>query len=110
MPFEIEHIVPLSAGGETEEGNLCLACPRCNRYKGMRVEAIDHETGLTSPFFNPREDGWSEHFAWSADGLYIMGLTSIGRATIDALQMNNPFLLRARQLWIASGWHPPLTG
>lgn len=108
MPFEIEHIVPLSAGGETEDGNLCLACPRCNRYKGMRVEATDQETGLMSPLFNPRQDRWSEHFAWSANGLHIVGLTPTGRATIDALQMNNPFLLRARQLWIASGWHPPL--
>lgn len=109
MPFEIEHIVPLSAGGETQDDNLCLACPRCNRYKGMRVEANDRETGQMAPLFNPRQHSWSEQFAWSADGLFITGLTGIGRATIDTLQLNNPFILRARQLWIVSGWHPPRT-
>lgn len=109
MPFEIEHIVPLSAGGETQDDNLCLACPRCNRHKGMRVEAMDQETGLIATLFNPRQHSWSEHFAWSADGLFIVGLTAIGRVTVDALQMNNPFILRARQLWSISGWHPPLT-
>src|SRR4029434_6530046 len=29
--FEIEHIIPRSAGGETIFDNLCLACPTCNR-------------------------------------------------------------------------------
>lgn len=108
MPFEIEHIISRSAGGETQDDNLCLACPRCNRHKGMRIEAMDRETGLIAGLFNPRQHSWSDHFAWSADGLYIAGLTAIGRVTIDSLQMNNPFILRARQLWIASGWHPPL--
>lgn len=31
--FEIEHIVPRSAGSVTAVENLCLACPTCNRYK-----------------------------------------------------------------------------
>ena len=34
--FEIEHILPLSVGGETTLSNLALACPACNRYKGSR--------------------------------------------------------------------------
>ncbi len=38
--FEFEHIIPLSAGGETVFENLCLACPSCNRYKGTRQTAI----------------------------------------------------------------------
>lgn len=29
--FEFEHIIPLSAGGQTVFDNLCLACP-CNKY------------------------------------------------------------------------------
>lgn len=39
--FEFEHIVPLSKGGETVFGNLCLACPSCNRYKAVRQTATD---------------------------------------------------------------------
>jgi hypothetical protein len=31
--FEVEHILPRSAGGETAFENLCVACPTCNRYK-----------------------------------------------------------------------------
>lgn len=31
--FELEHILPRSAGGETVFQNLCLVCPTCNRYK-----------------------------------------------------------------------------
>ena len=26
-PFEVDHILPLSAGGPTRSDNLCLACP-----------------------------------------------------------------------------------
>jgi len=38
MTFEFEHIVPLSAGGETIFTNLCFACPTCNRCKGDRAK------------------------------------------------------------------------
>lgn len=31
--FEIEHIIPRPAQGQTVFENLCLACPTCNRYK-----------------------------------------------------------------------------
>jgi len=34
--FEIEHVRPLSLGGQTTLDNLALACPACNRYKGDR--------------------------------------------------------------------------
>lgn len=32
----IEHIVPQTAGGADDAGNLGLACPRCNHGKGVR--------------------------------------------------------------------------
>jgi hypothetical protein len=57
--------------------------------------------------FNPRQQHWSEHFGWSRDGTEIVGLTSCGRATIDALKMNNPRIVRSRRLWVSVGWHPP---
>lgn len=107
MPFEIEHILPQSVGGRTEEANLCLACPRCNRYKGKQFEGLDTESGNVVTLYNPRQQDWFEHFSWSPDGLRIVGLTSVGRATITALQMNNPFVVRSRHVWVASGWHPP---
>ncbi len=106
MPFEIEHIVPLAAGGNSSEDNLCLACPRCNRHKGAQLVAVDVETSKREPLFHPRHDIWREHFSWSSDGLRLIGLTATGRATVEALQMNNAFVLRSRQLWVLAGWHP----
>ncbi|MCU0698300.1 MAG: HNH endonuclease [Myxococcaceae bacterium] len=32
----LEHIVPKTAGGTDDLGNLGLACPRCNHGKGVR--------------------------------------------------------------------------
>ncbi|MCB1318205.1 MAG: hypothetical protein KDK27_19700 [Leptospiraceae bacterium] len=31
-----------------------------------------------------------------------------GRATVDLLQMNNDWMIRARQIWKIAGIHPPL--
>ena len=107
MPLHIEHIIPSAAGGSSEEENLWLACPRCNQYKGERTHAVDEQTALRLPLFNPRTQKWKEHFAWKQSGCYIAGLTPTGRATVVALQMNNPFVVRSRQVWIESGWHPP---
>ena len=107
MPLEIEHIIPEIARGSSDETNLCLACSRCNRYKGRQTHAVDAETADYVPLFHPRQQQWEEHFAWQQNGLYIIGLTSTGRATIAALQMNNPFIVRSRQVWIEAGWHPP---
>ena len=47
------------------------------------------EWGATVPLFNPRMQNWVEHFAWSADGIRILGRTSIGRATVAALHLSD---------------------
>jgi hypothetical protein len=60
-----------------------------------------------SPYIHPRQQTWSEHFHWSADGAYVMGKTGCCRATIDAVQLNNPYALTVRQAWVSVGWHPP---
>lgn len=38
--------------------------------------------------YHPRQNIWDEHFTWTKDGTQILGLISIGRATIDRLQLN----------------------
>src|SRR5687767_6197893 len=82
--LEVEHIVPLAKGGLNDESNLWLSCPICNRHKSDRVAAIDPETGEEVSLFNPRTQNWSDRFAWSADGLRILGITTSGRATVAA--------------------------
>jgi len=105
--FEVDHITPSSAEGETTLDNLCLACPFCNRHKGKRHSATDPETGHSVPLYHPRRHKWSVHFAWSNDTSQIVGLTPTGRATVEALQMNRPRIVRLRQLWAKMGYLLP---
>lgn len=102
--FEIDHIIPVSAGGASEVDNLCLACTACNRLKGSRQEFIDPTTGAVAPLFHARRQHWSDHFRWYQDQTEIVGLTTTGQATIHALQMNRPQLVRLRRLWRRLGY------
>jgi hypothetical protein len=106
--LEIEHIIPRAKGGSDDESNLWLACPICNRHKSDKTAAIDPMTGETWPLFNPRTQVWHEHFCWSEDGLRIVGLTPVGRATVETLHLSDdPDALQVRSYWIQAGWHPP---
>lgn len=105
--LEIDHIIPVSRGGTSNEDNLIAACPICNGHKNDRIEAIDPQTKLLELLFNPRIDSWQNHFVWAEEGAIIQGKTAKGRATIAALEMNHPDLVAARRLWVSVGWHPP---
>ena len=105
--FEIDHVVPVSQGGETSLDNLCLSCPSCNRHKGARQAVSDPETGESVPLYHPRHQVWLEHFAWSEDGTSLEGSTSVGRATVEALNINRTRITRLRGLWIKMGLFPP---
>jgi hypothetical protein len=108
VPLEVEHIVPVSLGGNTERENLWLACHRCNKFKSNRTTYPDPETGEPVQIFDPRRQTWHDHFRWSRDGTQILGLTGTGRATVYALQMNNIYIVESRRFWVVAGWHPPL--
>ena len=105
--LEIEHIVPKSKGGSDAEENLWLSCGLCNRYKGTQTEGLDAETQTLAALFDPLRQIWTEHFAWSADETQIVGVTPTGRATINALKLNNEIAVEVRRNWILAGWHPP---
>ena len=107
MPLDIEHLVPEATGGATVRENLWLACSRCNDFKGDRTAAVDPQTGGQVPLFNPRTQVWTEHFTWSPDGTHILGLTPIGRASVEALRLNNGFIVVARRFWVEAGRWPP---
>ncbi|MEG5056244.1 hypothetical protein QUB35_38010 [Microcoleus sp. B13-B6] len=68
---------------------------------------IDTQSSVEVPLFNPRQDTWNEHFIWSADGLSIVGLTTIGRATVTALVLNRERVINIRTADKAIGRHPP---
>lgn len=110
--FTLDHLLPQSLGGTDETDNLALACHRCNGRRYNFIDGFDAETQTIVPLFNPRVHHWPEHFAWLADGQTIVGVTPIGRATVERLDMNderhdNGSIRKARRLWIRGGWHPP---
>lgn len=104
----VDHVIPLAVGGTSDIENLCLACYRCNEFKGAMLGAPDPVSGDVVPLFNPRSQAWQDHFTWSNDGLRVIGRTACGRATIEALHLNSDWLVRARRIWILAGLHPPL--
>jgi hypothetical protein len=105
--MNVEHIVPLAHGGQTTGDNLALACAWCNSYKWTQTHGRDPESSQIVPLFNPRQDDWATHFFWQEKGLIIVGRTAIGRATVEALKMNNEYITPARRYWVEAGWHPP---
>ena len=107
VPMEVDHIFPEALGGETVEENLWLACGPRNNHKNCRVVGLDPQTQHLVRLFDPRAQLWAEHFAWSKEGDLIIGLTATGRATVVAVNLNRPPLVKARQLWASVGWHPP---
>ena len=92
----VDHIIPETAGGTSTAENLCLACFSCNVHKAAQQSGADPTTGETVPLFHPLRQRLSEHFAWDESNTQIIGLTPCGRATVTALRMNNPAVVRAR--------------
>jgi hypothetical protein len=84
-----------------------VACRECNGRKASRIAALDPIGGDFAPLYNPRTQRWDDHFRWSPEGDRVLGLTPTGRATIQALGMNRPRRVIARQFWVQAGWHPP---
>ncbi|WP_446376687.1 HNH endonuclease [Coleofasciculus sp. D1-CHI-01] len=107
VTFTIEHIIPLAKNGADTLDNLALACFHCNRKKSDRMTAIDPQSDAEVPLFNPRQDNWSNHFIWSADGLFIIGLTPVGRTTVTVLALNRERVINIRAADKAVGRHPP---
>lgn len=105
--FSVEHIMPRSRGGKTELANLALSCPGCNGHKHTKTGALDSVSGEIVPLFHPRRHKWRDHFGWSEDFTLMVGLTSTGRATIEALQLNREGLVNLRKVLYEMGEHPP---
>ncbi|MCB1228227.1 MAG: HNH endonuclease [Verrucomicrobiales bacterium] len=103
--FHVDHIHPVSLGGESHEENFALACVSCSLRKGARATVIDPDTDEPVPIFNPRKDAWNHHFRWSE--FEVVGISPIGRATAVALAMNRPIILGIRKEEALRGRHPP---
>jgi hypothetical protein len=105
LPHEIDHIRARKHRGTTSLGNTCVSCAQCNGAKGSNVAGYDPETDELVPLFNPRRQVWDEHFEWEVAKL--VGKTSIGRATIDVLGINQSERKEFRALLISAQIFPP---
>ncbi len=105
--FHVEHIIPISGGGDSSIDNLALACAGCNGHKAVRIRAIDPASKTEVNLFHPRRQRWNEHFAWNEDFLEVVGITPEGRATVDALGLNRAEVVNLRRIMRLAGLHPP---
>jgi hypothetical protein len=104
--FEVEHIIPVSRGGSSDEWNLALACRACNIFKSDHLTALDEVTKTPVPLFNPREEIWQEHFLVNNETGEIQGITATGRVTVLLLRMNATTQLTARLQWMRINLFP----
>lgn len=94
VTFHVDHIIARKHGGTDDFENICLACERCNAAKGSNLSGRDPATGNIERLFDPRHQEWTDHFRFR--GPVIVGLTAVGRATVDVLRMNEPRRLQLR--------------
>ena len=106
-PMVVEHIVPRSKGGTDDLSNFALACGGCNAHKFTATTGLDPATGTEVPLYDPRRHHWDDHFIWGIDGVWIIGVTAIGRATVSKLRLNREGTLKLRELTRQSGEKAP---
>lgn len=95
LPFQIDHVVARKHGGKTTSTNLALACCHCNAHKGPNIAGIDVQSGEMVRLYHPRKDKWATHFKFV--GAELVGLSAVGRVTIQVLAMNDPDFRAVRE-------------
>jgi hypothetical protein len=96
--FQIDHIIPVKHGGSDDIDNLCLACLKCDGFKGPNVAALDPVTGEATKLYDPRRQKWDDHFQINPDAT-LTGVSPAGRATLVVLRINEES--RVKQRWMA---------
>jgi 5-methylcytosine-specific restriction endonuclease McrA len=104
LAFQIDHVIAIQHFGETVEENLALACYACNHHKGPNIAGFDLVTKKIVPLYNPRQNVWIEHFVWH--GPELVGLTPVGRVTVNVLAINLDFRVALRRALILEGVFP----
>jgi HNH endonuclease len=93
--YQIDHIISIKHGGETELENLAYACSMCNQNKGSDLGTYLSDSKRLIRLFHPRKDNWKTHF--EVNNGEIIGKTKIGLATIKVLDLNNVDRIILRQ-------------
>ena len=104
FPPTTDHIDPDLRS--SDPGNLAFSCMPCNWSKREHTTGMDPLTGEMTRLYHPRKDKWSDHFRWSDDWLLILGITPVGRATVELLNLNISAWINIRRVTIGEV-HPP---
>lgn len=102
--FQPDHIIAQMHQGPTAAHNLCWACFHCNLHKGTNLGGVDPKTRKRTWLYHPRRMKWGRHFRWK--GAILVGRTSVGRATVAVLNINDEDYVNARIALIAEGVFP----
>jgi hypothetical protein len=100
--LQLWRLVPRIDNAELQVRPVCVFG---NSFKGSDIGSIDEVTRKLTPLFNPRRHKWSRHFRWESP--YLIGITPIGRITVELLKINDPFRVELREELIAEGLFPP---
>ncbi len=106
-PFAIDHIHPTSKGGKTTQDNLAFACQHCNNAKYNKITGIDPLNNTLSTLFHPRQQKWEDHFIWNSEKTIIIGISPVGRTTVQTMKMNRIEAINLRKALYEFGVHPP---
>ena len=88
LTFQIDHVIAASHGGPTRASNLCLACFRCNSFKGPNLAGVDDRARRVVRLFNPQHTSGSGTFAGTVRAL--VGRTPSGRAPSPRYASTSP--------------------
>ena len=102
---QIDHVIARKHHGTDDLDNLCWVCFACNNHKASNIAGRDLQTGEIVRLFHPRQDSWNDYFGWN--GPELIGLTPIGRATVDVLAINLWYRRALRESLIVEGVFPP---
>jgi len=103
-PFHIDHIIAKKHRGSSSTENLALSCFFCSTCKGANIAGLDPLTTELTPLFHPRKDVWTDHFRW--EGARLLGLTPVGRTTVEVLRINDAGALNVRNFLIGEAFYP----
>ena len=104
--YLVEHITTSSIDQKDIIENLVFSCQGCSNTRNENTKSTDPVTGKIINIYNPRVDVWSDNFCWSEDFTNLVGLTAIGRATIEKLKLNRETLKEYRSVLISINKHP----
>ncbi|PWK28548.1 HNH endonuclease [Arcicella aurantiaca] len=99
--YQIDHIISIKHGGETDLENLAYSCSMCNQNKGSNLGTYLPDSKRLVRLFHPRKDTWKTHF--KVNNGEIIGKTKIGLTTIKVLDLNNVDRVILRQILTESG-------